>query len=77
MTPKALIIYRDEKNKQEKQQFRMADLASWMTGAYVLRAIGHVTDKNSSYPEKHIFFEDSATVNEKTEEEIIAENHCD
>lgn len=73
MTPKALLVYRDEKARQEKKQFQLADLTSWMTGAYVLRAIGQVT-KTGSYPEKNIFFEDNSAVNEKTEEEIIAEN---
>ena len=48
MTPKALLIYRDEKEKQEKKQLQMADLSSWMTGAYVLKAIGQVLNKNSS-----------------------------
>lgn len=69
MTPKALLIYRDEKEKQEKKQLQMADLSSWMTGAYVLQ----VLNKNSSYPEKHIFFKDNI-VDERSEEEIIAEN---
>lgn len=73
MTPKALLIYRDEKEKQEKKQLQMADFTSWMTGAYVLRAIGQVVNKNSSYPEKHIFFKDNI-VDERSEEEIIAEN---
>lgn len=73
MTPKALLIYRDEKEKQEKKQLQMADLSSWMTGAYVLKAIGQVLNKNSSYREKHIFFKDNI-VDERSEEEIIAEN---
>ena len=56
MTPKALLIYRDEKEKQEKKQLQMADLSSWMTGAYVLKAIGQVLNKNSSYPERVTLF---------------------
>lgn len=73
MSPKALLVYRDEKEKQEKKQLQMADFTSWMTGAYVLRAIGQVVNKNSSYPEKHIFFKDDI-VDNRSEEEIIAEN---
>ena len=61
------------KEKQEKKQFQMADFTSWMTGAYVLRAIGQVVNENSSYPEKHIFFKDNI-VDNRSEEEIIAEN---
>ena len=73
MSPKALLVYRDEKERQEKKQLQMADLSSWMTGSYVLRAIGQVVNKNSQYPEKHIFFDDRLATN-RSEEEIIAEN---
>lgn len=73
MSPKALLVYRDEKEKQEKKQLQMADFTSWMTGAYVLRAIEQVVNKNNSYPEKHIFFKNDI-VDNRSEEEIIAEN---
>lgn len=69
MTPKALNVYKKQKEDSEKSFAIMQDISAWMNGAYVLKAIGCVLSKNATYPDKHMFYSDAAE-NELTEDEV-------
>lgn len=76
MTPRALLVYKEQKEQEDRARMIIADTTSWMTGAYVLRAIGCILDSKSEYPESNVFFTDSMTteLTEEEKEEIIKEN---
>ena len=52
MTPKILMIYRDEYEKEEQKKVDLIDYTAWLNGLYVLRAIGAAIDNKSKYPEE-------------------------
>ena len=74
MTPKALSVYKEQKEQEDKSRLALADMSAWMNGVYVLRAIGCVMDKNATYPNSNVFFNDEPELTEEEKEEIIKEN---
>ena len=74
MTPKALLVYKEGKDNEEREKARMADISAWMVGIYVGKVIGCAFDKNSHYPTKNIIFTEEAEMTEEEKEEIIKEN---
>lgn len=67
MTPKALLIYKKEKDREEREKARMADISAWMVGIYVGKAISCALDSKAQYPSKNFIFTEEL---EMTEEEI-------
>ena len=55
MTPKALLIYKEEKDREEREKARMADISAWMVGIYVGKAIGCALDSKSSISVKELY----------------------
>lgn len=74
MTPRALLVYKEQKEQENKAKMIIADINSWMTGAYVLKAIGCVLSNESRYPESNVFFAEEVELTEEEKEEIIKEN---
>lgn len=56
MTPKALLIYKEEKDRAEREKARMADISAWMVGIYVGKAIGCALDSKKSVSAKEFYF---------------------
>lgn len=69
MTPKALNIYKKQKDDSDRNTAVMQDISAWLNGFYTLKAIGRVLSKDATYPNKHMFYSD-ADESELTEEEI-------
>lgn len=74
MTPKALLIYKEEKDRAEREKARMADISAWMVGIYVGKAIGCALDSKSQYPQKNFIFTEEQEMTEEEIEEKIEEN---
>lgn len=74
MTPKALLVYKEEKDKGEREKAHMADVSAWMVGIYVGKAIGCALDSKNKYPAKNFIFNDEPEMSEEEKEEIIKEN---
>ena len=74
MTPRTLLIYKENKDREDRQKKIAADVSSWMTGTYVLSAIGCALDSKNEYPESNMFFSDEKELTEEEKEEIIKEN---
>lgn len=74
MTPRALSVYRDQKAQENKARMIATDISSWMTGAYVLKAIGCALSSQNKYPESNVFFVKEVEITEEEKEEIIKEN---
>lgn len=74
MTPKALLIYKEEKDRAEREKAKMADISAWMVGIYVGKAIGCALDSKSQYPQKNFIFTEEQEMTEEEIEEKIEEN---
>lgn len=74
MTPKALLIYKEEKDRAEREKARMADISAWMVGIYVGKAIGCALDSKSQYPQKNFIFTEEQEMTEEEIEKKIEEN---
>ena len=74
MTPKALLIYKEEKDRQEREKARMADISAWMVGIYVGKAIGCALDSKTQYPAKNFIFTEELEMTEEEIEKVVEEN---
>lgn len=74
MTPKALLIYKEEKDREEREKARMADISAWMIGIYVGKAIGCALDSKSQYPSKNFIFTEELEMTEEEIEKVVEEN---
>ena len=74
MTPKALLIYKEEKDREEREKARMADISAWMIGIYVGKAIGCALDSKAQYPSKNFIFTEELEMTEEEIEKVVEEN---
>lgn len=76
MTPRALNVYKEQREEADKEKAVMQDVSAWMNGLYVLSAIGCVLSKDSKYPEHHMLVGEveEEEMSEEEIEEIIHEN---
>ena len=75
MTPKALLIYKQQKELEETRKNELADVSAWMVGAYISKAISCFLSNNETYPENNVFFNaDQFELTDDDIEEIISEN---
>lgn len=50
MTPKILMIYKKEHEKEEQKKADLIDYTAWLNGLYVKSAIAVFIDKRNKYP---------------------------
>jgi hypothetical protein len=76
MTPKEMNVYKKNQEDKEKESAIMQDVAAWMNGVYVLKAIACAISKDAQYPESHMLVGDvdAHELSEEEIEEIVHEN---
>lgn len=75
MTPKALLIYKHQKELEEARETELTDVSAWMTGAYISKAISCLFSSDETYPERNVFFNSNQfELTDEDIEEIISEN---